>query len=248
MFMAVTYLDAATFQVTYQLKILTTALFAVILLGKRLTCMQWMSLVTLMLGVAFIQMPEKVADEGAVEQAPSKTPQTRRPIHHAPCRPCIFYSLSQTRIIALASALLVLSWLLLPVSPRVRLGVRRVCLPLTSSRKRKLTRVAFVRDTGFAGVYFEKVLKGETAGIWVLNVQLASYGILIALTGVFFSDGDTSASGGEKGRGRCCSTLHPLLHRFDATILLFLCQLSQFGKRAFSAATRRSLSSPSASR
>lgn len=44
-------------------------------------------------------------------------------------------------------------------------------------------------------MYFEKVLKGETAGVWVLNVQLASYGILIALTGVWFSDGDTSASG-----------------------------------------------------
>lgn len=68
-------------------------------------------------------------------------------------------------------------------------------------KKRKFTRAALVRDTGFAGVYFEKVLKGETAGIWVLNVQLASYGILIALTGVYVSDGDTSASDGEKGRG-----------------------------------------------
>lgn len=36
------------------------------------------------------------------------------------------------------------------------------------------------------------MLKGETAGIWVLNVQLALYGIVIAFVGVMISDGDTS--------------------------------------------------------
>lgn len=45
---------------------------------------------------------------------------------------------------------------------------------------------------GFAGVYFEKVLKGETAGIWVMNVQLASFSILIAFVSLMYRDSETS--------------------------------------------------------
>ncbi|EEB09489.2 UDP-galactose transporter Gms1 [Schizosaccharomyces japonicus yFS275] len=49
-------LPAATFQVTYQLKILTTALFSVLLLGRRLSLMKWCSLVVLTAGIAVVQL------------------------------------------------------------------------------------------------------------------------------------------------------------------------------------------------
>lgn len=56
-YVALSNLDAATYQVIYQLKILTTALFSVSMLGKNLGMYQWLSLVILMTGVAFVQWP-----------------------------------------------------------------------------------------------------------------------------------------------------------------------------------------------
>lgn len=43
-------------QVTYQLKILTTALFSVSMLGRKLGIYQWVSLLILMTGVALVQV------------------------------------------------------------------------------------------------------------------------------------------------------------------------------------------------
>ncbi|KAK1833543.1 nucleotide-sugar transporter-domain-containing protein [Podospora conica] len=53
---AISHLDAVTFQVTYQLKILTTVLFSILLLGTKITPRQWLALVLLTVGVAVVQV------------------------------------------------------------------------------------------------------------------------------------------------------------------------------------------------
>ena len=58
LYVAASNLDVATYQITYQLKILTTAMFAVTMLGKKLLPTQWLSLLTLVAGVAMVQLSD----------------------------------------------------------------------------------------------------------------------------------------------------------------------------------------------
>ena len=68
LYVAAEHLDVATYQITYQLKILTTAMFAVLMLKKTLIKTQWFSLLLLILGVILVQLSDskevKNSDEG----------------------------------------------------------------------------------------------------------------------------------------------------------------------------------------
>lgn len=133
-FVAASNLDAATFQVTYQCKILTTALFAVLMLGQTLSPKKWLALFVLTAGVACVQIPSST---------------TATPVHEGN------YSLG---IIAVAIAC--------------------IC-------------------SGFAGVYFERVLKGgQSTSIWVRNIQLSVGCLAIALFGTFVWDGQAIRADG----------------------------------------------------
>ncbi|KAI9018402.1 nucleotide-sugar transporter-domain-containing protein [Hyaloraphidium curvatum] len=135
-YIAVTLLDAATFQVTYQMKILTTALFTVFILNRSLSRLKWISLVFLTAGIALVQLPS-----GADAKASD-----------------------------------------LQVSEKL-LGLLAVTIACLLS--------------GLAGVYFEKILKGTSASLWVRNVQLALFSFVPGyLFGVLWMDGDSVRENG----------------------------------------------------
>lgn len=56
LYVALSNLDAATYQIMYQFKIVTTAMFMVFMLNKRITAMQWVSLGILITGIVFVQV------------------------------------------------------------------------------------------------------------------------------------------------------------------------------------------------
>ena len=84
-YLAASHLDAATFmvewircvkefaaQITSQLKILTTAIFAVIILRKVLHCHQWLALLILFAGVSIVQLQSSAA-KAVGDDAPVKS-------------------------------------------------------------------------------------------------------------------------------------------------------------------------------
>ncbi|XP_013783052.1 UDP-galactose translocator-like [Limulus polyphemus] len=126
-YIGATHLDAATCQVTYQLKILTTALFSVAMLNKKLFMLQWVALFFLFIGVAFVQF----AQANTTQINPAGREQSP------------FFG-----FLAIFTA---------------------CCL------------------SGFAGVYFEKILKGSDISVWMRNVQLSTFSIPIGLATTFLS-------------------------------------------------------------
>jgi UDP-sugar transporter A1/2/3 len=82
-FVAISNLPVASFQVAYQMKIMTTAAFSVALLGRRLSRTKWMALLFLAVGVGIVQVQTAVgnmhnhhdAHSGAVGSAAAAAPR-----------------------------------------------------------------------------------------------------------------------------------------------------------------------------
>lgn len=131
LYLALSNLDAATFQVTYQLKILTTAIFSVIMLRKTLTQRQWIALVILFVGISIVQLQPENSNKQTQD-----TTNKQRPL----------------------------------------LGLFAVIVSCLMS--------------GFAGVYFEKILKGTKQSIWLRNVQLGALGTVIGFITMELKEGE----------------------------------------------------------
>lgn len=119
-YVSMTLLSAPVFQVLYQMKIITTAIFSVLILSKRIGIFQWISVVALAGGVALVQLSQ--LDDSSSNKSNSLA------------------------------------------------GLISVVLSCLTS--------------GFAGVYFEMVLKSSKASIWLRNIQLSLIGGILSLVRV----------------------------------------------------------------
>lgn len=77
LYLALTNLDAATYQVCYQLKILTTAIFSAVLLQRQFSTKKWFSLVILTIGVAIVQLSGS-SDQHTTNDSASSAEQHNR--------------------------------------------------------------------------------------------------------------------------------------------------------------------------
>ncbi|KQS29670.1 UDP-N-acetylglucosamine transporter isoform X1 [Drosophila erecta] len=143
LYVSASHLDAATYQVTYQLKILTTAMFAVVILRRKLLNTQWGALLLLVMGIVLVQLAqtEGPASGSAGGAAAAATTDLSG---GAP---------EQNKMLGLWAAL----------------------------------GACFL--SGFAGIYFEKILKGAEISVWMRNVQLSLLSIPFGLLTCFINDG-----------------------------------------------------------
>jgi drug/metabolite transporter (DMT)-like permease len=124
-YISMSQLSAPVFQLLYQMKIVTTALFSVLLLSKSISMGQWLAVITLTGGVALVQLSQQHSGMSTADLAAGKN-----------------------SVVGFVSVL---------------------CGCMTS---------------GFAGVYFEMILKSGSTSLWVRNVQLSFIGAVTGLVSI----------------------------------------------------------------
>ncbi|KAI9263312.1 nucleotide-sugar transporter-domain-containing protein [Phascolomyces articulosus] len=130
LYLALSNLEAATFQITYQLKILSTAIFSNVLLNRRLNQNQWFALGLLMVGVTLVQITTREEEQPDMEAIK----QEQNPM----------------------------------------LGLMAVLASCISS--------------GFAGCYFERMLKQSSTSMWMRNIQLGISALGFSIIAMVTSD------------------------------------------------------------
>lgn len=144
LFISLSNLSAAVYQVTYQLKILTTALLSVAILGKSLGGTKWSALVMLTVGVTLLQVPRGAPSGAGADEFADVTTTTSTTAAGAH---------GGNEAIGLAAVL-------------------SACM-----------------TSGLAGVTLEKLLKQSDASMWLRNIQLAFFGVLMGFVGALVQDG-----------------------------------------------------------
>ncbi|KAF8923143.1 hypothetical protein BGZ58_003301 [Dissophora ornata] len=163
LYIALSNLEAATFQVTYQMKILSTAVFSVAMLNRRLTRQKWFALCLLMLGVTLVQL-QNVGTSRAPVVVDTKDEL-----------------MSEDDILDAA-----VSENVAEATNQLNGGAEEDSGPVQNPFIGLLAVLTSCVSSGFAGCYFEKILKGAEADMWVRNLQLGISGSLFSFLAMFY--------------------------------------------------------------
>jgi len=199
LFVGLSHLDAAVAHVTYQTKILFTALFSIALLGKQLGPSQWAGLSSLVLGVISVQgilskLLEKYAAApargsgmagGRLLSSPyGAGPKMLFKGHGSKGHPGHPPAVPPPPLLAAGAGAPA------AVPPSAHAMGSDVALGIVAMLTAALC-------TSFASVYFERMLKGSRKpSLWLRNIQLAIYCGLVATATVLQEEDAARASEG----------------------------------------------------
>ncbi|KAL2260084.1 hypothetical protein VTK26DRAFT_6023 [Humicola hyalothermophila] len=194
-YVALSNLDAVHFQLLYQLKIITTAVFMVLLLGRSLGVRRWLSLVALTLGVSIVSLSNSTTATDLLPDIHDFTdhifPRSVHEMGHFAANAAAELDNRGSTADGLLSRRSA-------TYEGIEEDLDRIQAAMNPSIGLAAVLVAAV-VSGLTGVYFEKLLKdpARPVSVWTRNVQLAFYSLFPALIiGVLAKDGAEIAEHG----------------------------------------------------
>lgn len=208
-YVAISNLDAATFHVTYQFKIIVTAILSVIMLKRAINSRQWLSLVLLMIGVAIVSLPEEDHHLASSHYTRVHVPRSLNPLAEH-----LGFGGAKAATLKKRSA----------TYEGIAEDEMALYSPGMDASIGLLAVFCLCMCSGLAGVYFEKVIKESPrpTSMWIRNVQLSLYSLFPAFfIGVLFLDGETVAKYGFFAGYNWVVFISILVQTFGAVVAAF---------------------------
>ncbi|KAI2816879.1 hypothetical protein CBS115989_6503 [Aspergillus niger] len=180
-YIALSNLPPATFQASYQLKLIVVAIASLVLLKRPVSLRKLGLMVLLLAGVALVQMPTGNPDDMTLQD------ETARLAFPRSLEEWKASKLGRESLHKRSATYEGIEEDMMTANPRLNATVGL------------LATVGACLASGVASVYFEKVLKdsAKSTSLWIRNVQLSVYSIFPALfIGVVFLDGEKVAANG----------------------------------------------------
>ncbi|KAI2636658.1 UDP-galactose transporter [Xylaria nigripes] len=198
-YVAIENLDPVHYQVVLQLKILMTAIFTALILGRSLSYKKWISLIILTAGVSFVSIPSSNSNDTLFihDMSDHFFPRSVHELGHAVNGIGeVAWELTRRGTGSLGNS----SHMLIKRSASYA-GIEedQNTVPNMDYSIGLSATLTVAALSSLTGVFFEKVLKDPqtSASVWIRNIQLSFYSSILAfLVGVMFKDGEEIAKHG----------------------------------------------------